>query len=150
MTKKMKLDIAGLLEKLLSPDEYTVEKSKKDGVIYKINPTNIGHKRGKTATIEQINQTIINGMTEGLKRKPYRKREELPDPSKPANDPVNLRRKPVSLRCEPELTDAMNRAADADGLNRNDWINVAIREKLKREHPELVADSEDEPEPDPI
>lgn len=148
MMKKNKVNIAGMIDELLSPEEYTIEKSNDEGIIVRVSPTNIGHNRGKSATIDQINEAIIDGLNRGLERKKYRKRDELPDPNRPANDPVNLRRKPVSLRCEPELTEAMNRAASIDCINRNDWINAAIVEKLRREHPELIANPNGEAEPD--
>jgi len=74
-------------------------------------------------------------------RSAYRKREELPDPTRPANDPVNLRRKPVTLRCSEQLKVAIDRAVMGDHKTRNDWLNEAIEEKLLRTHPDLLLGS---------
>ncbi|MCD8566694.1 MAG: hypothetical protein LRY36_02060 [Alphaproteobacteria bacterium] len=75
----------------------------------------------------------------GLKQT-YRKRAELPDPAKPANAPVNLRKKQVALRFLPELTQAIDNALEQEGntKTRNDWVAEAIEEKLRREHPDLL------------
>lgn len=147
MSKNTPDSIGKTIEDMVHSGECEVEFDKNNN-IKKIKITNIGHNKGKSATISDINKYISDGLILGRERKRYRKREELPDPSKPANDPVNLRRKPVTLRCEPELTDAMNRAASLDGVIRNDWINTAIVEKLKRDHPELLSTSQDGAEPD--
>lgn len=147
MTKTTPDTIASTIEEMVRNGECTITKEK-SGVVYEIKPTKIGQRKGKSASIKEINDTIADGIELGLKKKKYRKREDLPDPSKPANDPANLRKKPVTLRCLPELTVAMNRAAERDGTRRNDWINEAIEEKLKRDHPALWAEYAETSEPD--
>lgn len=81
----------------------------------------------------------------------YRKRAELPDPTKPANAPANLRRKQVALRFLPELTDAIDTALrrDEGDLTRNDWVTAALEEKLLRDHPDLLNQPSQPAEPEP-
>jgi len=81
----------------------------------------------------------------------YRKRAELPDPTKPANAPANLRRKQVALRFLPELTDAIDTALRRDGgdLTRNDWVTAALEEKLLRDHPDLLNQPSQPADPEP-
>lgn len=83
---------------------------------------------------------ILDDHEKSLKRA-YRKRAELPDPTKPANAPVNLRRKQVALRFLPELTDAIDTALQRDGgdKTRNEWVTQAVEEKLLRDHPDLLS-----------
>jgi hypothetical protein len=82
---------------------------------------------------------ILDDHEKSLKRA-YRKRAELPDPTKPANAPVNLRRKQVALRFLPELTEAIDTALQRAGgdKTRNDWVTEAVEEKLLRDHPDLL------------
>lgn len=105
------------------------------------------HNFVKTAKLEPLFMQYLNiAVTDILDdhekslKRAYRKRAELPDPTKPANAPVNLRRKQVALRFLPELTDAIDTALQRDGgdRTRNDWVTEAVEEKLLRDHPDLL------------
>lgn len=109
----------------------------------------IGNATVEKLLLQYLNITvseILDAHDKPLKRI-YRSRAELPDPTKPANAPVNLRRKQVALRFLPELTQAMDTALERDGnlKTRNDWVNEAVSEKLRREHPDLLGVIASEP-----
>ena len=63
----------------------------------------------------------------------YRRRDELPDPSRYASDPVNRSKVDVALRTSPELRDMFDEAAKAQELNRTDWILMHLEKALEAE-----------------
>lgn len=65
-------------------------------------------------------------------KKTYRARSELPDPTKRADSDVNRLRKNFQVRVLPDLRAQVDHAAKKAGLTRQEWVEQAFLEKLKR------------------
>ena len=79
---------------------------------------------------------------EGKKRGKYRKKNDLPHPDLPSNHYLNLQSVSLGIRAAPDLKAAIDAAVARSPLNqsRNEWVKSAIKEKLLRENPDLLAD----------
>ncbi|MGP1275206.1 MAG: toxin-antitoxin system HicB family antitoxin, partial [Caulobacterales bacterium] len=60
----------------------------------------------------------------------YRRKDELPDPSKSHRSEVNRLKKQFRVRVEPELQQRVDDAAKAEGMTRQDWVERALRRAL--------------------
>ena len=66
-------------------------------------------------------------------RAKYRKRDQLPDPTRAADSEVNRPKEQFRIRVEPGLKDEVDTHARSRGMTRQDWVVEAIAEKLTAE-----------------
>lgn len=125
------------VSELLDQRECRIVK-KEDNTVYKIEITRIGQKRGKHATVEEINKAISNGlnMESGTKRI-YRRKEDLPNPEFGSQHTSNRATKFVGTRVAPEYAELFSKCASKFSSKR-EALERAIA--LLAEH--------DPPEPD--
>lgn len=105
-----------------------------DGRVYRLRATNSGNTEQIRAKIKDIEKTITK---HGLELKEqqgdqriYRRKDELPDPSKSHRSEVNRLKKQFRVRVEPELQQRVDDAAKAEGMTRQDWVERALRRAL--------------------
>lgn len=82
----------------------------------------------------------------GVKRI-MRRREDLPDPNKPASAEVNVQHKQLKYRTFQPVIDAVKEAASAAGETQNAFLNRAVIKRLRAEFPDVyqrLKDREDE------
>lgn len=79
----------------------------------------------------------ISNERDTLKRT-YRKRAELPDPTKSADAEVNRPTVQVKLRIDPRIAAAIDEVVAGSGETRSDWLVDAAIERIKRERPDLL------------
>lgn len=103
------------------------------GYIRKLRPTKIGQSRGLSAIIQEFNKILSenNILEETTTKRIYRRREELPDPSKPHWAEVNRVTKnrsktQINLRLDPAVLALVDEAAEKRGLNRTSWMTLAF------------------------
>jgi len=65
-------------------------------------------------------------------RGPYRKANQLPDPSKPPDAEINRTKQQLKLRLPPSLIAEVEEAAEDANVSRNEWLERAIQTALKR------------------
>ena len=117
MNNRAQNALAAIVAEMIQKGECAVEK-RDSRVIYKIRPTKIGQKRGKTASIEEINKAIGRGLILGREKRIKRKRNELPDPSAGPKDEVNRLTKMLNIRISPEHVETFNRIASRYSTKR--------------------------------
>jgi len=104
-----------------------------------IHPSESGKSKQDYATIGEINSFIakhglvLDEETSSDGKKKYRRREELPDPSQPADAEVNRPTEQFKIRVRRDLKAELARAAKEQGVSQQDWVIEAILAKL---HPE--------------
>lgn len=130
-----------LIELMEAGDATVVEKDGK--IVRRLRPTKIGQSRGKNDTIDYINKKLNSDRTieeietlleesDFLKDKTkriYRRRHDLPDPSKPPSAEINRlprTKKQINLRLDPRVLSLVDAAAEKSGLNRTSWMTGAF------------------------
>lgn len=120
-------DLRALIEGLLESGEASIVREE-NSVVYRIRPTKVGQRHEKQATIEEINETIVNGLSMGEERlkRIYRKKSDLPRPDLPPSAEANLRTKRINTRISPEILDEFQECAKHFGSQR-EALESAIR-----------------------
>ena len=88
-----------------------------------------GESERKGLSIDEIREIIRQELKLKKEKRVYRRRHELPDPSKPASATVNRlprSKKPTSIRLDGRLLDIVNEAAKKAGYDRTTWMSRAF------------------------
>lgn len=115
MTNRTMDAIADAIDEMVSKGECSIVK-KENSVVYKISPTQIGRRKGKSASIGEINKKIAEGIIlgkEGREKRRYRRADQLPDPSMPGDAEVNRERVQIGARVTRDHRALFEKAARA-------------------------------------
>lgn len=116
--------------------ELVVDEVRK-GKIRKVRLSKTGKNTISYATLSEINAYLTkHGLeleSEEDGKKQYRKRGELPDPTKPADAEVNRLRKLFAVRVLPDVQQRVIEASKAEGMTRQEWVERALIEALERD-----------------
>lgn len=102
--------------------------------------------------IEELNEAgEVEISSDGILRRKYRKRAELPDPTLPANAEVNRPTTQVKLRLDPAIAAVIDEAvAQSASGSRTEWIVEAALARIEREQPDLYTQLKQTSLPEPI
>lgn len=101
-------------------------------VVYKLKDTKTGRNKGDSVNIDTFNKSIIDGIILGEQRRIYRRKHQLPDPTKSPKADVNRRDTKLVVRLEQSDLDAFNEAAEEAGLTKKETLKEMIQ--LYRKH----------------
>lgn len=101
------LSTAQEIEQMIQGGECTVIEAK-GKMVFRIVPTKVGQKNGKTDTIERLNRKIVEGAILSSVKRIYRKKDQQPDPEASHRAEVNRLTKHFQTRVSPEHLDTFN------------------------------------------
>lgn len=87
--------------------------------------------------VSDVEPDKVRGTAAPLDGRKKRRREELPDPSLPANAEVNMRYKQLKYRTFEQVIDAIKEAAEKVDETQSGFINRAVIARLKAEFPDI-------------
>lgn len=139
--------IVAAIRLLFSDDQLAGNPELVAEVLREITPTRLAYQRLSyylvtelKATLRSVlkaeRTTLRSGNGALGRRRPPRKRSELPDPTLPAWAPVNrMPPKKVQIPCriDPQLKALIEEEADKLGISQSRWLEEAIAERLQRQ-----------------
>lgn len=105
--------VEAAIEEMLGKGECSVT-DEREGKIFRLRPTKIGQRKKKSATIEEINKVILKHgfeLDEEKKKRIYRRKKDLPDPTRAHDDSTNRTTKQLAVRIDPATADRFNELA---------------------------------------
>lgn len=125
------------LHQMLEDGEASVVETE-GGFVRRVEATKVGQTKKKSVRIKELNEFLEKNefLEEGIKRV-YRRKAELPDPSKPRWAAVNRASPPskveVKLRLDPKALELVDQAVAASKVNRTVWMTKALLDSLRQQ-----------------